>query len=324
MTQVFTRIAGTGGYLPERIVTNHDLETMVETTHDWIVARTGIHQRHIAAENETTCDLAEKAALQAMEAAAIGPEDIDLIIVATTTADQVFPSTACKLQQHLDIPQGPAFDVQAVCAGFIYALDIADKYIRSGTIRRALIIGAETFSRIIDWSDRNTCVLFGDGAGAVILEAAARPGIIASHITADGRYRTLLEVPTGISSAYKTVQDGQAYVRMQGHEVFKWAVKALGNEAREMLAANDMTADELDWLVPHQANIRIISATAKRLHISMDRVIKTVHQHGNTSAASVPLALNIAVRDGRIQRGQTILLEAFGGGFTWGSALIQY
>jgi len=322
--QIFSRITGTGGYLPERILTNHDLESMVETSHDWIVARTGIHQRHIAAENETTCDLAQRAALQAMEAAGTGPEDIGLVIVATTTADQVFPSTACKLQQRLDISAGPAFDVQAVCAGFIYALDIADKYIRSGTIKCALVIGAETFSRIIDWTDRNTCVLFGDGAGAVILKAAGEPGIIASHITADGRYRHLLEVPSGVSSAYKDIVDGRAYVKMQGHDVFKWAVKALGDEARDMLAANNLTTNELDWLVPHQANIRIMNATAKRLHISMDRVIKTVHMHGNTSAASVPLALNMAVRDGRIQSGQKILLEAFGGGFTWGSALIQY
>ncbi|HED13844.1 MAG TPA: ketoacyl-ACP synthase III [Gammaproteobacteria bacterium] len=321
---MFSRIVGTGGYLPEKVLTNHDLESMVDTTHEWIVARTGIHQRHIAAENETTCDLAQQAALQAMDAAGIRPEDIELIIIATTTADQVFPSTACKLQHRLNIPQGPAFDVQAVCAGFIYALDIADKYIRSGTVKRALVVGAETFSRIIDWTDRNTCVLFGDGAGAVILEAAAKPGIIASHITADGRYRNLLEVPGGVSSAYQDVQNGRAYVRMQGHEVFKWAVKALGNEAQDMLAANHLSVDELDWLVPHQANIRIISAMAKRLHIPMERVIKTIHRHGNTSAASVPLALNMAVRDGRIQAGQKILLEAFGGGFTWGSVLIHY
>jgi len=321
---VFSRITGTGGYLPEKILTNHELESMVETSHEWIVTRTGIHQRHIASEHETTCDLAQQAALQAMEAAEIGPRDIELIIVATTTADQVFPSTACKLQQRLGIATGPAFDVQAVCAGFIYALDIADKYIRSGTVLRALVVGAETFSRIIDWTDRNTCVLFGDGAGAVILEAATKPGIIASHITADGRYRHLLEVPSGVSSTYKAIQEGQAYVRMQGHDVFKWAVKALGNEALEMLAVNHLTADDLDWLVPHQANIRIMKAMAKRLHISMDRVIKTIHMHGNTSAASVPLALNMAIRDGRIQPGQKILLEAFGGGFTWGSALIDF
>jgi len=313
MPQLYSRITGTGGYLPDKILTNQELAGMVNTSHEWIVARTGIHQRHIAADDETTCDLAQQAAMQALEAAAIGPEDIDLVILATTTPDQVFPSTACKLQQRLQIPSGPAFDIQAVCAGFLYALDIADKYVRSATCKRALVIGAETFSRIIDWTDRNTCVLFGDGAGAVILEASAEPGIIASHITADGRYRHLLEVPKG-----------QPYVQMQGHDVFKWAVKALGNEAREMLSANNIRTDQLDWLVPHQANIRIMKAIAKRLDISMDHVIKTVDLHGNTSAASVPLALDQAVRDGRIRPGQKILLEAFGGGFTWGSALIHF
>ncbi len=319
-----SRIIGTGGYLPENVMTNSDLSKIVDTTDEWIVGRTGIKQRHIAVDGETTCDLAEKAALQAIEAAGIAAEDIDLIIVATTTPDRIFPSTACLLQQRLGIHGCPAFDVQAVCTGFIYGLSIADKFIKTGSSKRALVIGAETMSRIVDWSDRTTCVLFGDGAGAVVLEASEEPGILSTHIHADGKYSDLLQVPAGIS--YKPVEfkTGKIGIQMQGNEVFKTAVNTLGRIVDETLAANNLEKSDIDWLVPHQANIRIIKATAKKLKMSMDHVVTTVETHGNTSAASVPLALNVAVRDGRIKRGETLLLEAFGGGFTWGSALIKY
>ncbi len=316
----YSRIIGTGGYLPERILTNADLERMVETTTEWIVSRTGIRKRHIAAENETTCDLAERAARQAMEAARIEVCDIDLIVLGTTTPDVVFPSTACLLQQRLDIHGCAAFDVQAVCTGFIYALDIADKFIRTGAAHCALVVGAETLSRIMDWTDRTTCVLFGDGAGAVVLEQSSEPGILSSHLHADGQYQELLKVPVGIAQG----KTRNAYIQMQGNEVFKMAVNTLGRIADETLAANSLAKSDVDWLVPHQANIRIIAATAKKLDMPMSRVVVTVHEHGNTSAASVPLALDSAVRDGRIQRGDILLLEAFGGGFTWGSALLRY
>jgi 3-oxoacyl-[acyl-carrier-protein] synthase III len=321
---IYSRITGTGGYLPEKILTNSDLEKMVDTTDQWIEERTGIRKRHVAAEGEYTCDLAEKAARKAIEMAGLDPQEIDLIVVATTTADQVFPSTACLLQARLGI-QGPAaFDVQAVCTGFIYALGVADKFIRTGSARKALVVGAETFSRILDWSDRNTCVLFGDGAGAVILEASEEPGVISTHLHADGAYESLLRVPTGISRGYDLLQEGKAYVEMRGNEVFKMAVTTLGRIVDETLAANNMKKSDVDWLIPHQANIRIIKATAKKLHTPMERVVVTVHDHGNTSAASVPLALDVAVRDGRIKRGETILMEAFGGGFTWGSVLAKF
>ncbi len=321
---IYSRITGTGGYLPEKILTNSDLEKMVDTTDQWIVERTGIRKRHVAAEGEYTCDLAEKAARKAIEMAGLDPQEIDLIVVATTTADQVFPSTACLLQARLGI-QGPAaFDVQAVCTGFIYALGVADKFIRTGSARKALVVGAETFSRILDWSDRNTCVLFGDGAGAVVLEASEEPGVISTHLHADGAYESLLRVPTGISRGYDLLQEGKAYVEMRGNEVFKMAVTTLGRIVDETLAANNMKKSDVDWLIPHQANIRIIKATAKKLHTPMERVVVTVHDHGNTSAASVPLALDVAVRDGRIKRGETILMEAFGGGFTWGSVLAKF
>ena len=320
----YSRITGTGGYLPERVMMNTDLEQMVDTSDEWIRTRTGIIKRHIAAEDETTCDLAEKAARKAIEAAGIKPEHIDLIIIGTTTPDVVFPSTACLLQQRLGIHGCPAFDVQAVCTGFIYALDIADKFIRTGTAKTALVIGAETLSRILDWSDRSTCVLFGDGAGAVILQADKEPGILSSHIHADGEYNELLQVPAGISRNNIKYKAGEAYIEMQGNEVFKVAVNTLGRIVDETLEANKLQKEDIDWLVPHQANTRIISATAKKLDMSMDRVVVTVDQHGNTSAASVPLALDVAVRDGRIKRGDTLLLEAFGGGFTWGAALIRY
>ena len=305
-------------------MTNADLEKIVDTTDEWITSRTGIKKRHIVVDGETTCDLAEKAALNAMDAAGIAKEDIDLIIVATTTPDRVFPSTACLLQERLDIHGCTAFDVQAVCTGFVYALGVADKFIKSGTHKTALVIGAETMSRTVDWNDRTTCVLFGDGAGAVILEASDEPGILSTHLHADGKYKELLTIPAGVSENPALFQSGEAYMQMKGNEVFKMAVNTLGRIVDETLAANNMEKTDIDWLVPHQANIRIINATAKKLSMSMDHVVVTVHEHGNTSAASVPLALNVAVRDGRIKRGETIMLEAFGGGFTWGSALIKY
>ncbi len=320
---VYSKIIGTGGYLPEKVLTNHDLEKMVETSDEWIQERTGIQQRHIAAENQTTCDLAEAAARQALAEAGIRGDEIDLIIVATTTPDKVFPSTACLLQSRLGAYGCAAFDVQAVCSGFIYAMSIADKFIRSGSATKALVIGAETMSRILDWTDRKTCVLFGDGAGAVVLGASDQPGILSSHLHADGRYEELLHVPVGVSSCYDKVKAGEAYLQMQGPEVFKVAVRTLGRVVDETLAANGMSKSDIDWLVPHQANIRIISATAKKLDMPMERVVVTVGNHGNTSAASVPLALDVAVRDGRIKDGDTVLLEAFGGGFTWGSILLK-
>lgn len=321
---IYSRIIGTGGYLPEKVLTNADLEKMVETTDEWITERTGIKKRHIAAKGETTCDLAERASRRALDAAGIKAKDIDLIVVATTTPDQVFPSTACLLQDRLGIHGCPAFDVQAVCTGFIYALGIADKFIRTGSSKTALVIGAETLSRIIDWSDRSTCVLFADGAGAVVLKADTKPGVLSTHLHADGRYRSLLQVKAGVSQRYEKVLNGEAYLEMQGNEVFKVAVNTLGRIVDETLAANHMDKSQVDWLVPHQANHRIIAATARKLKLPVERVVSTVHEHGNTSAASVPLALDVAIRDGRIKRGEILLLEAFGGGFTWGSALVKY
>jgi len=321
---IYSRITGTGGYLPERILTNAELEQMVDTSDEWIRTRTGIIKRHIAAQGETTCDLAEHAARKAMAAAEVTPEEIDLIIVATTTPDMVFPSTACLLQQRLDIHGCGAFDIQAVCTGFIYALDIADKFIRTQDAKKTLIIGAETLSRIVDWKDRDTCVLFADGAGAVVLEASDEKGMISSIIHADGEYKDLLKVPAGISLEYQKVLNGTAYIEMEGNEVFKVAVNTLGRIVDEILEANQLDKSDIDWLVPHQANTRIISATAKKLNMSMEKVILTVDQHGNTSAASVPLALDVAVRDGRIKRGDMLLLEAFGGGFTWGASLVKF
>lgn len=321
---IYSRIIGTGGYLPEKVLTNLDLEKMVDTTDQWITERTGIKKRHVVVDGQTTVDLAEQAARRAIEAAGIDANSIDLIVLATTTPDRVFPSTACLLQQRLDIHGCGAFDVQAVCTGFVYALTVADKFIRSGTHKRALVIGAETLSRIIDWTDRSTCVLFGDGAGAVILEASKEPGILSTHIHADGQYRDLLTVPAGVSENPELFREGKASIVMQGNEVFKMAVNTLGRIVDETLEANKISKSDIDWLVPHQANNRIIEATAKKLKMSMDHVVVTVHDHGNTSAASVPLALDVAVRDGRIKRNEILLLEAFGGGFTWGSALIQY
>ncbi len=320
----YARITGTGSYLPENVMTNHDLEKIVETSDQWIRERTGIEQRHIAGDNETTVDLAEKASRLAIEAAGIDPAEIDLIILATSTPDKIFPSSACILQARLDIHGCPAFDIQAVCTGFVYALAVADKFFKTGSAKKALIVGAEIFSRILNWEDRATCVLFGDGAGAVILEASEDTGILSTHIHADGKYENLLWVPHGIGDGFDKVKQGKGVVEMRGNEVFKMAVNTLGRIVDETLAANHMVKSDIDWLVPHQANIRIITATAKKLKMSMDRVVVTVNKHGNTSAASVPLALDVAVRDGRIKANELVLLEAFGGGFTWGSVLLRF
>jgi len=320
----YARIVGTGSYLPEKVVSNADLEQMIETTADWIIERTGVEERHVAAPGETTADMAEQAARRALEAAGLEPGDIDMIVLGTTTPDHVFPSVATVLQHRLGCYGGPAFDVQAVCTGFVYALDIANRFIRTGAARRVLVVGADTFTRIIDWTDRGTCILFGDGAGAVILEQTDQPGIIDSRLGADGRYKELLWVPAGVSSGYDRTRENAAFVEMRGSEVFKVAVTTLKDIAEQILSANQMTVADVDWMIPHQANRRILTATAKRLGLPMERMIDCVRTHANTSAASVPLALDVAVRDGRIQRGDTLLLEGFGGGFTWGAALLKY
>jgi 3-oxoacyl-[acyl-carrier-protein] synthase-3 len=318
---IYSRILGTGSYLPAHILTNADLEKLIETNDQWIVERTGIRERHIAAEGEFTSDLATQAARAALDVAGLTPDDIDLLLVATTTPDLVFPSTACIVQSKLGMTNGkPAFDLQAVCSGFVYALSVADQFIKTGAARHVLVIGAETLSRITDWNDRGNCILWGDGAGAVVLGASSAPGIIATHIHADGRHKELLRTTTGPSSGLHE----PALMRMEGNAVFKMAVNTLDRIVDETLEANGLQKSDIDWLVPHQANIRIITATAKKLGMSMDHVVTTVAGHGNTSAASVPLAFDVAVRDGRIQRGQTVLMEAFGGGFTWGSALLKY
>jgi 3-oxoacyl-[acyl-carrier-protein] synthase III len=317
---IHSRIAGTGSHLPEKVVTNFELEKMVDTSDEWIRTRTGIERRHIAADGETTVDLAEFAARRALDAAGIAPQDVDFIAFGTTTPDLVFPNCGVLLQARLGCRNVPAFSVETACAGFMYALSIADKYVRCGEAQRALVIGAETLSRITDWSDRSTAVLFADGAGAVVLTASAEPGVLSTHLHADGTYKDLLYCGNGISKGLS----GKLAITMAGNEVFKVAVTKLGQAVDETLAANGLDRSALDWLVPHQANIRIIQATARKLDMPMERVIVTVQEHGNTSAASVPLALDVAVRDGRIQRGQLLLLEAFGGGFTWGSALVRY
>ncbi|WP_018139930.1 beta-ketoacyl-ACP synthase III [Thioalkalivibrio sp. ALJ7] len=315
------RISGTGSYLPERILTNAELEAMVDTTDAWIRERTGIRERHIVAENEVTSDLALKAAERAMDAAGIRAADLDLILVATTTPDQIFPSTACILQAKLGIGGCPAFDIQAVCSGFVYALATADRFMQSDEIRHVLVVGAETLSRITDYTDRGNCILWGDGAGAVVLSRSPDPGIISTHLHADGHHKGLLEVPGGVSQP--SDNPDLDFIRMEGRAVFRVAVNTLDQIVDETLEYNGIDKSELDWLVPHQANIRIIQATAKKLNMSMDNVVVTVDRHGNTSAASIPLALDTAVRDGRIKKGDLILTEAFGGGFTWGSALIR-
>lgn len=321
---MYARIAGTGSYLPERVLTNKELESMVETSDQWIRDRTGIAERRIAADGQTTCDLAEQAARQALDAAGLQPSDIDLLIVGTTTPDIVFPSTACLLQHRLGLGECGAFDVNAACSGFIYALSIANQFIRAGSAKTVLVVGAETLTRMLDWSDRGTCVLFGDGAGAAVLVADEVPGILSTHIHANGGYGDLLKTDVGVSRGFKAEERGGVRVSMKGNEVFKVAVNTLGRIVDETLAANNLDKSDLDWLIPHQANLRIIKATAKKLQMSMDQVIVTVDRHGNTSAASVPLALDVAIRSGRVKRGEKLLLEAFGGGFTWGAALIVY
>jgi 3-oxoacyl-[acyl-carrier-protein] synthase-3 len=319
---MYSRIIGTGKYLPQRILTNSELEKMVDTTDEWIRTRTGIERRHIAADDESTSDMAYAAARVAIEDAGIEPADIDFIVIGTTTPDLVFPNVACLVQDRLGIRGGVAFSLEAACSGFLYALVAADQFIRGGQARRALVIGAETMSRIIDWSDRETCVLFGDGAGAVLLEASEDPGILYSKLGADGRYRDLLYVNGGISRP--PLNGSKAALKMKGNEVFKVAVRTLENMVDDVVRANHLGTGEIDWLIPHQANVRIIQATAKRLRMPMERVIMTIAEHGNTSAASVPMALDSAIRDGRIKRGDTLLLEAFGGGFTWGASLLRY
>jgi 3-oxoacyl-[acyl-carrier-protein] synthase-3 len=316
-----SRIAGTGHYLPAQVLTNAALAQRVETSDEWIRSRSGIRERRIAADDEDTSDLALKAALPALAAAGLAAADVDLVIVATTTPDMIFPSTACILQDKLGAHGGPAFDVQAVCSGFVYALAIADKMVATGMARNALIVGAEIYSRILDWTDRGTCVLFGDGAGAVVLVPSEAPGVLSAHLHADGAYRDILRVPGQIRNGAIV---GRPFVEMDGGVVFKFAVKVLAECAEEALAANGLVADAIDWLIPHQANLRIMEATAKKLHLPLERLIATVDVHGNTSAASIPLALDIAVRDGRIRAGQHVMLAGVGGGFTWGSVLLKW
>lgn len=316
---MYSKIIGTGHYLPENVVTNYDLEKKIETNHDWIVERTGIHQRYIASEGETATSFGANAARSALENAGIDATDIDLIVVATSTPDKVYPSTATLIQAELGNQGAPAFDVTAACSGFIYALSVADNFIKAGSAKRALIIGTEVYSRLLDWNDRATCVLFGDGAAAIILEASEEPGVLSTHIHSDGRHADLLRV----DRPYADDVDGNPYVQMKGSEVFKHAVSKLHEIVAETLTQNEISAEQVDWLIPHQANLRIINATAKKMGLDSSKIIITVDQHANTSAASIPLALDAARRDGRVKEGQLILLEAFGGGFTWGSALIR-
>jgi len=318
---MYARIVGTGGYLPEKVLTNHDLARMVDTSDEWIVTRTGIRQRHIAAADQKASDLALEASRRALNAAGIGAEQLSLIVVATTTPDMIFPSTACILQAKLGVHGCAAFDVQAVCSGFTYALATADAFIRAGQCRYALVVGTEVYSRILDWTDRATCVLFGDGAGAVVVAAGERPGILGSKLHADGGYTKILSVPGQVSGG--AVQ-GKAFVTMEGNAVFKFAVRVLEEVVEETLAAYGVKRSAIDWLIPHQANLRIIEATARKLGLPMHKVVVTVDRHANTSAASIPLALDEAVRDGRIVSGQHVLLEAVGGGFTWGAVLVKW
>ena len=315
---IYSKIIGTGSYLPKKILTNKDLEASLDTSDDWITSRTGIKERHIADPNENTSDLAYKASLEAIKSANINVSDIDLIILATTTPDKVFPSTACSVQSKLNI-SCPAFDIQAVCTGFIYALSIADKFIKTNAAKNVLVIGSDRMSSITDYTDRSNAILWGDGAGAVILTSSKDPGILSTHIHADGKYENLLHVPRN-----KKEKDKPDAIEMQGNQVFKFAVNTLDQIVDETLLANNLGKSDIDWLVPHQANIRILEATAKKLEMSMSKVIVTIDRHGNTSAASIPLAMDEGVKSGKIQPNQTILMEAFGGGFTWGSALIKY
>lgn len=324
MTPIYSRIISTGSALPERVVTNVDLEKLVDTSDEWIYSRTGIRERHIVADGETTGDLAFQAAESALRAAGVKASELDLIILGTTTPDIIFPSTACLVQHRLGANGCAAFDVNAACSGFMYALGIADKFIRSGQSKKVLVIGAETLTRMVDWTERETCVLFGDGAGAVVLEASSEPGVYATCLHADGGHKNLLYNPVGVSVGFNDEPNHGVRIRMSGREVFKVAVKTLDALVGETLAAAGMHESDIDWLIPHQANLRIIEATAKRLNMSMERVIVTVDKHANTSSGSVPLALDYAVSSGKVQRGQTLLLEAFGGGFTWASALLRY
>ena len=318
---MYSKIIATGSYLPEKILTNKDLEKTVDTSHEWIVERSGINQRHIAAQDELASDLATRAAQRAIETAGLSPSEIDLLIVATTTPDMVFPSTACIVQSKLGISGSPAFDVQAVCCGFVYALNIADLFIKSGQASNALIIGAEVYSRILDWNDRTTCVLFGDGAGAVVLSSSEEPGILKTKLHADGSFRDKLCVPGWVNAGEIS---GSPMVTMDGGAVFKFAVKVFEQTARELLDEANLSIDDVDWFIPHQANIRIMESTAKKLKLPREKLIATVDHHGNTSAASIPLALDEAVQAGKVDRGDLLLLEGVGGGFTWGGALVKY
>lgn len=320
----YARILATGSALPERVVTNADLEKMVDTSDEWIRSRTGIRERRVAADGETTGDLAFRAAQQALQDAGVKASELDMVILGTTTPDLVFPATACLVQHRLGANGCMAFDVNAACSGFVYALGVANNFVRTGQVKRALVMGAETLTRMVDWSERESCVLFGDGAGAVVLEASNEPGIIATCLHADGGYKDLLYNPVGVSVGFKDEKNHGVRIAMRGREVFKVAVKTLDALVDETLQAANMHAEELDWLIPHQANLRIIEATAKRLNMSMEQVIVTVDKHANTSSGSVPLALDAAVRSGRVKRGQNLLLEAFGGGFTWASAMVRY
>lgn len=321
---IYSRIEGTGHHLPEKIMTNFDLEELVDTSDEWIKTRTGVERRHIASPNEAASDLGLKAAKKAMIDAKVSKEDIDLIVVGTTTPDYIFPNVATLIQDGLGVHGCPAFSVEAACSGFIYALSIADKFIKSGETKCALVIGAEVMTKLIDWEDRKTCVLFGDGAGAVVLKPSGEQGIIDCQLGADGQYKDLLWYPAGPSKDFENIGNGNVNLEMNGSEVFKVAVRTLGNVAEETLKANNIDKSELDWLVPHQANLRIIQATAKRLNLPMDKVILTVQDHGNTSSASIPMALDVGIKDERIKRNQLILMEAFGGGFTWGTVLMRY
>lgn len=318
----YSRILGTGSYLPKKVVSNEELAKKVDTTDEWIVSRTGIRARHVSSAEETSSYMGYHSSLCALEAAGLSANDLDMIVVATTTPDKGLPNTACLLQERLGIINIPAFDINVACAGFVYALSVADQYIRTGMVKTILVVGVDVLTAVTNWEDRSTCVLFGDGAGAVILQAADEPGIVSTHLHADGRQKDSLYIPTWLPGQRR--EDETPYIYMEGKEVFKFAVRALGHVVEEALAANGLSQDAIDWLIPHQANLRIITATAEKLKLSMDKVVVTVDRHANTSAASVPLAMDEAVRDGRIKRGQTLLLEAIGGGFVWGAALIIY
>ena len=319
----YSRIVGTGRYLPERIMTNADLEKIVDTTDEWIRTRTGVERRHVVEPEQTTSDMCVEAAKKAMDAAGVKPQDIDMVITGTTTPDLIFPNISTIIQHRLGIPSCTAFSLEAACTGFIYALTTADKFIKAGEAKCVLVMGAECITKLIDWSDRNTCVLFGDGAGAAVVVPSEEPGIISTALGADGQFKELLYYPVGQSKNLEVAGTEDANIIMKGNEVFKVAVKTLGAIAEEALTKAGVTKEELDWLVPHQANIRIIQAMAKRLAMPMDKVILTVQDHGNTSAASVPMALDVGIRDGRVKKGQLVLMEAFGGGFTWGSVLMR-